>query len=573
MTTILIEKNIMVPMRDGVRLATDIIRLEGAGPGPVLLMRTPYGKEISLTDGNGVFDIGRAVEAGYVVMLQDTRGRFASEGKFTPMLQEHADGVDAIAWASAQPWSSGVAGMYGGSYVGTAQWMAAVDHPEALRAIAPWVTYSDHYEDLMYQGGVPVMHGLNWAYFMAPEEARRLASHGPVTPAELVGLDMAAAVARLPLTNHPLLRELAPYYFDWLAHPMPGAFWHSLSASAAYEQVTVPALNIGGWYDVFVSGTLQNYIGMRQRGGSEMARRYQRLVIGPWSHGNFTGMFPDREFGVAASARAIDLTTTHLRWFDRWLKGVENGIEQERLVTIFVMGIDQWRTEDDWPLPDTQYHNYYLHSGGQANTLHGDGTLSPEAPGDDPPDAYLYNPLRPVPTVGGQVLVISNPLGMGPYDQRAVEAREDVLVYSSPVLEQPLEVTGPIHLHLFVASSARDTDFTGKLVDVFPDGRAIILTEGVLRARYRDSMTEPELMEPGRVYELRLDMWATANVFLPGHRIRLDVSSSNFPRFSRNTNTGREVASEGVEVCVPAINRIFHDASHPSHLVLPIIQR
>jgi putative CocE/NonD family hydrolase len=239
---------------------------------------------------------------------------------------------------------------------------------------------------------------------------------------------------------------------------------------------------------------------------------------------------------------------------------------------IFVMGIDEWHTEDDWPLPDTQYRPYYLHSAGRANTLRGDGTLSTDLPGDEPPDVYLYNPLRPVPTVGGQVLLPGGN-AMGPRDQREVEVRDDVLVYSTPALDRPIEVTGPIGLCLFVASSAPDTDFTGKLMDVYPDGRTIILTEGILRARYRNSFTEPEFLEPEKIYELRLNLWATANVFLPGHRIRLEVSSSNFPRFDRNSNTGGDIISETTDQYRPAINRIFHDAAHPSRLNLPIIER
>lgn len=272
------------------------------------------------------------------------------------------------------------------------------------------------------------------------------------------------------------------------------------------------------------------------------------------------------------AADALDLTGLQLRWFDRWLKETDNGVDREPPVMLFVIGIDRWRAEADWPLPGTQYRPYCLHSAGRANTLHGDGTLSDEPPGDEPPDVYLYNPLRPVLTVGGQILMPGGNAN-GPRDQRAVEMRDDVLVYSTPVLERPVEVTGPIELRLFVASSARDTDFTGKLVDVYPDGRAMILTEGILRARYRNSFTAPELLEPDAIYEIRLDLWATANVFLPGHRIRLEVSSSNFPRFDRNSNTGGEIASEAAGQYRPAINRIFHDAAHPSHLILPIIER
>jgi putative CocE/NonD family hydrolase len=571
MATILIDKNIMVPMRDGVRLATDVYRLDGAPPAPVLLARTPYDKERGVA-GSVPFDIMRAVQAGYAVMIQDVRGRFASEGTFHAHSQETRDGVDAIAWAAAQSWSSGVVGTLGGSYLGGTQWLPAREQPSALRAMAPTNTASDMYEGLTYQGGAKVLHDMRWAVAISHDEIRRRVARGETPPEGAADLDADVAVAHLPLNDHPLFRDLAPFYLEWLAHPTADAYWSSMSPYAGYEQIHVPALNISGWYDIFLWSAFQNYQGMRQLGGTEFARRNQRLIIGPWSHSNFSGSFPEREFGGAASSDAINLTGIQLRWFDRWLKNMDNGIDQEPPVILFVMGIDEWRTETDWPLPDTQYRPYYLHSAGPANTLHGDGTLSTEPPGDEPSDVYLYNPMRPVPTVGGQV-ILPGSNAAGPRDQHAVEVRDDVLVYSTPVLDRPVEVTGPIELRLFVASSARDTDFTGKLVDVYPDGRAIILTEGILRARYRTSFTEPELLEPEVIHELHLNLWATANVFLPGHRIRLDISSSNFPRFARNSNTGGEIASETADQYRPAINRIFHDAAHPSRLILPIIER
>ena len=573
MATTLIEKNIMLPMRDGVRLATDVYHLDGEAPAPVLLARTPYDKERTVIGGGGVaFDVLRAVQAGYAVVIQDVRGRFASEGEFNPHFQEGRDGADTIAWAAAQPWSRGVVGGFGGSYLGCTQWLAAREQPQALRAMASAVAPSDMYEGMAYQGGAHVFHGRRWAVVMAAEEIRRQVARGSVPPKREASLDVDAVLAHMPLTDHPLFHEYTPWYLDWLAHPTADAYWLPISPCAGYEQIGVPVLSISGWYDIFLSPTFQNYQGMRQRGGTDRARENQRLVIGPRSHSNFTGSFPEREFGPAASSDSFDLTGHQLRWFDRWLNEADNGVDQELPVTLFVMGVDRWRTETDWPLPDTHYRPYYLRSSGQANTLHGDGTLSTEAPGDEPPDAYLYNPLRPVPTVGGQV-ILPGANAMGPRDQRAVETRDDVLVYSTPVLDRPVEVTGPIELRLFAASSACDTDFTGKLVDVYPDGRAMILTEGILRARYRESATAPELLEPDAVYDLRLDLWATANVFLPGHRIRLEVSSSNFPRFGRNSNTGGEIASEHADQYLPAINRIFHDLSHPSRLILPIIER
>ncbi len=572
MKTILIEKNIMIPMRDGVRLATDVYRLEGSPPAPVLIARTPYNKERAVA-GSDTFDVLRAVQAGYVVVIQDVRGRFASEGEFNPHFQEAQDGIDAFAWAAAQPWSNGVVGTFGGSYLGCTQWLPAREQPPALRAMAPAITFSDLYDGCIYQGGAKVLHDLLWVVgAIVPAEIQRRVARGEKPLACEIPLDANMALNELPLASHPLIREYAAFYLDWLAHPTAGDYWLPASPRAGYDQIRVPALNISGWYDIFLWSTIENYTGMKRRGATEEARRHQRLILGPWTHGNFSGSFPEREFGPTASSTAIDLPGIHLRWFDRWLKGVDNGIDREPPVMIFVMGIDEWRHEADWPLPDTQYRSYYLHSSGAANTLHGDGALFTEPPGDEPPDVYLYNPLRPVPTVGGQV-ILPGANSMGPRDQRQVEARDDVLVYTTPVLEHAVEVIGPVALRLFVSSSARDTDFTGKLVDVYPDGRAIILTEGILRARYRNSLAEPELLEPGKIYELCLNLWATANVFLPGHRIRLEVSSSNFPRFDRNSNTGGNIAGETREQYQPAINRIFHDAAHPSHLILPIIER
>jgi uncharacterized protein len=579
MRAILIDKNLMVPMRDGVRLATDVYRLQGATPAPVLLTRTPYDKERTLGGGAGVaFDILRAVQAGYAVVIQDVRGRFASEGEFTPYFQEGRDGADTIAWAAAQPWSRGVVGGFGGSYLGCTQWLAEREQPQALRAMASAVAPSNMDEGMAYQGGAHVFHGRRWAAVMTTEEIRRRVASGAASPASDATLDVDAILADLPLAAHPLLNEYMPWYREWLAHPTADPYWRPISPCAWYEQVSAPGLHISGWYDIFLSAAIDNYQGMRQRGGTERARQNQRLIIGPWSHSNFTGSFPEREFGPAANSEALDLTGMHLRWFDRWLKDAageagalhDNGVEQDPPITLFVMGVDRWRMEAAWPLPDTQYSPYYLHSAGGANSLRGDGVLSAAPPENEPADVYLYNPMRPVPTVGGQV-ILPGANAAGPRDQRAVETRDDVLVYTTAVLDRPVEVIGPIELRLFVASSARDTDFTGKLVDVYPDGQAMIVTEGIVRARYRESLAAPELLQPDAVYELRLDLWATANVFLPGHRIRLEVSSSNFPRFGRNSNTGGEIASEAAADYRPAINRIFHDTARPSCLVLPII--
>jgi putative CocE/NonD family hydrolase len=568
---IVIEKNVMVPMTDGVRLATDVFRLQEAPPSPVLLVRTPYGKDQMIIGGSESFDILRAVLAGYVVVAQDVRGRYGSDGEFEPNVNETSDGVDMIAWAAAQPWSSGVVGTFGGSYLGSTQWLPAQENPPALKAMAPAVTPSDMHEGCCYQGGANVLHGLRWVVeSIAPDELGRRAALDPATT-EPAPLDLWATLTELPLGSNPLIGDAAPFYLERLAHPTPGEYWRAISPNGGYEHITAPALNIGGWYDLFQWGTFQNFQHMRRTGG-DPARANQRVIIGPWTHTDFSGSFPDREFGPTASAAAIDLIGIQLRWFDRWLRGFDNRIDSEPPVMIFVMGIDQWRTETDWPLPDTQYRPYYLHSGGEANSLRGDGTLTTAPPGDEPSDVYLFNPLRPVPSAGGQLL-LPGATSMGPRDQREVEVRDDVLVYTGTVLEQPIEVIGPIELRLWASSSAPDTDFTGKLVDVHPDGRAIILTDGILRGRYRNSLSAPELMEPGTPYEFSLNLWATANVFLPGHRIRLEVASSNFPKFDRNSNTGGGITTETADQYQPAVNRILHDQNHPSRLILPIIER
>jgi hypothetical protein len=445
--------------------------------------------------------------------------------------------------------------------------------------MAPAITTSDYYQaPWRHTGGVfELGMSLHWSLGMVPEELQRRMRQGKASREHMDALmqmmgNVPAQFEHLPLVDMPLLRDFAPFYFEWLAHPTYDDYWRGMAHKEYYEQITVPALHIGGWYDIFLGGTLENYTGMKQRGGSALARQHQRLLIGPWSHGVMTGVFPERTYGLMASGDAADLVGVQLRWYDHWLKGEDNGVEQDKPVKLFVMGMDQWREEDDWPLPDTQFRPYYLHSGGHANTAAGDGTLSTEAPAEEAEDLYLSDPRRPVPTVGGAIL-LSLGLDQGPRDQRSVEAREDVLCYSTPALEEPVEVTGPIELVLFVSSSACDTDFTGKLVDVYPDGRAEILTDGILRARYRESFTEPKLLEPGQIYELHLDLWATSNLFKAGHRIRLEVSSSNFPRFDRNTNTGGVIETESEQDFVTAINRVYHDAARPSHLLLPIIER
>ena len=572
-----VEKDIMVPMRDGVRLATDAWVPAGGGPGPVLLVRTPYSKEASRYYGSPP-NIFTLLEAGYAILYQDCRGTGRSGGEFTPFVNEPSDGADTVAWLLEQSWCDGNIGAFGPSYLGAVQWETASASGH-LKAIAPAVTTTDHYVAFQYSnGGALSLHNnQTWTMLMAVVDVRRAIAAGSGDPQALLGLMGMAAdpdphLAALPVRARPLLEKQWPWWAEILGHPARDQYWRGLAVADRFEDITVPALNIGGWFDFFISSTARTFTQMRKRGGSAEAREGQRLIIGPWDHLNRTGVYPDRQFGLMADFESIDLTGAHQRFFDRWLRGQAGALDGTAPVRIFVMGLDQWRDEQDWPLPDTTYVDYYLDSPGHANTANGDGELRPELPGSEHADTYLYDPQRPVPTLGGRMMSGFGAVA-GPVDQRQAESRDDVLCYTTPVLDRPVEVTGHVSLTLFVSSSASDTDFTGKLVDVFPDGQALYLTDGILRARYRNSLADPELLTPGQVYEITIDLSVTSNVFLPGHRIRLEISSSNFPRYDRNTNTGGTIAEERDEDVQVAVNRVFHGPGHPSRLVLPIIDR
>jgi putative CocE/NonD family hydrolase len=576
-----ILKNEWVTLRDGVRLATDLYLPDTPAPVPAIVMRLPYNKEnpfLLFLAG----DILRVAQAGFAVVVQDCRGTFASEGEFNPYFQEGQDGADTLSWVASQSWCDGRVGTMGASYYGATQWLAAMESPPALKAMAPFITTDQYYDRWTYQGGAfQLGFMLQWASvtFALGDSVRRLAQ-GDATLGELSAAIQAGDAVpthyqHLPLRDMPHLKVLAPYYQDWLAHPAWDDYWRAAAPCEHYEKITAPALNFGGWYDLFLGGTLANYHGMKARGGSPEARRGQHLVIGPWVHGYNGGVYPERNFGLMAHDALADVTGMQIRWFEHWLKGEDRGIESARPVRLFIMGRDVWREEDDWPLPDTRFERWYLHSGGHANTAAGDGILSPTQPGAEAFDTYRYDPANPVPTCGGATFLpgLFVAANAGPRDQQVLERRDDVLCYTSAPLDEDLEVTGPLALVLWVSSSARDTDFTGKLVDVYPDGRAIILSDGILRARYRESLSAPQPLVPGECYEITLDLVATANLFRAGHRIRLEVSSSNFPRFDRNTNTGGVIADETAADFIVATNRVHHDANRPSYLMLPIIDR
>ena len=572
-----VDQNVPSRMRDGTTLYADVYRPEAPGRYPVILTRTPYDKDNYGTRVDSLDPI-RAAREGYAVVIQNVRGRYNSEGEFYTFMNEIEDGYDTVEWAAAQPWSTGKVGMHGGSYVGATQWLAAVSRPPHLVAIFPSITSHDYYEGWTYQGGAFQLNfALNWSLSLSLANLENLsrslgdlAGEGKVMAEAFDHLH--DAVGFLPLKDYPALSApgLAPYYYDWIKHPENDSYWHRWNIEDRHHAIQVPAYSMGGWYDIFLGGTIRNFVGMRKNGATEEARRGQKLMIGPWFHdsdpGNKTG---EVDFGLASDTASFDFHGVKLRWFDHWLKAEENGIIDEDPVRIFVMGANVWRDEGEWPLSRTRYVNYYLHSNGNANTLNGDGSLSPEAPGDEPWDAFLYNPVNPVPTRGGGLCCHEAAYPPGAFDQREVESRADVLVYSTPPLEKDTEVTGPVTVTLWAASSAVDTDFTAKLVDLCPCGGAINLTDGIIRAKYRESTTQARLIKPDEVYEYKIDLWATSNVFKAGHSIRLEISSSNFPRFDRNPNTGSALGED--TALRPASQMVLHNSRYPSCVTLPVI--
>jgi putative CocE/NonD family hydrolase len=531
------EFNVAVPMRDGVRLSANVFRPGEPGRYPAILLRTPYGKGDAISAAYQSF-----VNHGYAVVVQDVRGRYRSGGTFEPINQEIADGDDTLNWIARQPWSDGGVGMYGGSYLGIAQWKAAMTQNPHLKAIFPYVSGDDDYRDRYYSTGGAMKIGHRLLWFAENMRAPRFVP--PDFKTYVAALPVRAA--DLAATGHRLdaWRIVAD-------HPAYDDFWKATSVREHLKDIHIPVYSVGGWYDNFVESDLDAFSIHHKHSPDD------RIMIGPWAH-VFSATFAKVDFGKDA---LVPLRPEQLRWFDRWLKN--SGVpERAHPVRIFVMGINQWRDEDEWPPARARNVKFYLDAGGQLGNK-----PDPHAA----PDTFVYDPRNPVPTMGGAVCCNPRVFPWGPLDQRLVEKRRDVLMYSTAPLASAMEVTGPVKVVLHVASSAPDTDFTAKLVDVFPDGTARNLTDGILRMRYRDSLEAPKLMTPGEVYKVTIDAGVTSNVFLAGHRIRVEISSSNFPRFDRNPNTGGLVADAKAKESRKAMQTVYHEHERYSYALLPVV--
>ena len=549
-----IQEEIRIPLRDGVKLGATLFRPAVNGKFPALVFRTPYNK----ADESRELPL-KAAKSGYAVFLVDVRGRYTSEGTFEAYRNEKKDGYDVIEWIAKSQHCDGKVGTWGRSYRGYAQWLALSQAPPSLKAAVPEMT-PIHSHQFFYVGGA-FSHGwLDWFIPLILPDARRRANDTSATwneeeaYKEWVKIKRASYMHR-PMVEFPAMKKYAPYYYDWMTHPEKSDYWNFADVDRDFPKMKTPVLLISGWYDN-VYGTLgatEGFQRMRSEGGSREAREQTRLILGPWQHGAINASKTKLGAMDLGPSAGMDYDATLLQWFDQHLKGLNSS--QQPPVSIFVMGANQWRFEKEWPLKRQKETSFYLH---------GSGSLSTSLPSNQKPDQYVYDPNDPVwdPTNEGSQ----------PFDQKEIETRKDVLVYTSEVLPSDLEATGRVVAEFYVSSTARDTDFAITLCDVYPDGISLNLTSldaGFLRMRYRNGSEKQELMKPGSIYKIRIDNLITSNLFKKGHRIRLQVTSSKTPHYDPNTNTGGNLATD--KEVLKATQTIYHDRQHPSRLILPVI--
>jgi putative CocE/NonD family hydrolase len=573
-SSIRIDQGILMEMRDGTLLAADIYRPGGKGKHPAIIMRTPYHSDEVLSFS--YVQVIPTVRAGYALVIAYVRGRFGSQGKYdlvAPREVEGADCYDTVEWVAGQPWCDGNIGMAGESALGTVQWRTARENPPHLKAIAPSLTGAPG-ENGPEVADAPVLLNVavSFLLILAEDILDKLDVAGKDTTEmrrliKTVEADPSLAYNYLPLKdvpqfNIPGLREIWQTLLRISTPKAPPAS----PEPYPYHRIKIPTLNIASWYDPWSRHTFHTFLNMKAKAGSGYARQHQHLFAGPWCHHKPTRILGDIDFGRLADDVGSRAWEYQLSFFDKYLKGKDVDLPALRY---FTMGRNTWHDASDWPLPQTTWPRFFLHSRGGANSGNGDGWLSREEPGREPIDTYIYNPFHPVPTTGGRGAEAENGFVTGPIDQVHIERRPDVLCYTTSELERDMEVTGPLELHLFASSSCRDTDFTAKLVDVYPDGRAFNIADGITRAQYRNSFSKPELLKPGEIEEFIIRLGPVSQLFRRGHHIRIDITSSNFPSYDRNMNTGNAVGidAEGI----PALQTIYHQTGHASYIDLPVI--
>lgn len=584
-----VERGILVPMRDGTRLSVNLYKPGGMTDKlPTILLRTPYNKNRA---GDG-FELRMSlVGKGYVVAVEDMRGRFESEGHYKPGVGDRDDGYDTVTWIAAQPWSDGKVGTMGCSYVGETQVeLATTRHPNHVAAVPmaattgyfatgrPWEAFDGGVFELAETAGWFSEYGSEIVYgppaWVDREKWFRSDAAKLFQQSQKRGPGYFAHLRDLPIVD--ILRNAgAPPtdYENFVSNNPDGEYFRGLDWARDTDRFDTPMLFVDSWYDYGPAEALALWNLARNNSVSANSRDNQFVIIAPTTHcayANANGtehwVVGERDMGTAA----LDFVDLQIRWYDHWLKGIDNGVTNMPKVQYFLMGKNEWRHSDAWPLANTRYTKFYLHSGGRANSRYGDGSLSLRAPVKEPADGFVFDPSTPVPSLGGQACCTGLDTGAGAFDQSTIEMRHDVLVYTSDVLTRGIEVTGPLQAVLYVSSSAKDTDFTAKLVDVYPDGRAFNVQEGALRMRYREGFSKEVWMKDGEISEARLNLHVTSNYFGAGHRLRLEVSSSSFPRFDRNLNTGGRNFDESHWVV--ANNDVHHSASHASYLMLPVIE-
>jgi putative CocE/NonD family hydrolase len=573
---VMVERDIGVPMRDGIALATDIYRPDGEGAFPVILVRTPYKKEMNELQAKYF------ARRGYVYAVQDCRGRFSSPGEWVPFFNEPRDGYDSIEWLAVQPWSDGKVGMIGGSYLGWVQWWAARENPPHLVTMIPNVAPPDPYYNIPYEYGVFFMWGAIWWADILEQEATADLSGQAI--ADIMDKEYGKLLRHLPVVelDEKVLGKENAYWREWIQHPDNDAYWAEVSFLDRLAGLDIPVYHQSGWYDGDGIGSKLNYLAMAGHGHGN-----QKLILGPWGHSSSATRQGPRETDFGPNA-IVDLERSYVRWLDRWLKGVENGIEDEPLVSLFVMNTNKWLNGNTYPLEATEFKGLYLASDGEANTSEGDGRLIMVPPPEDAPeyDTYTYDPGDPTPSPyfyqppddceaedadeeKETFSVEERRETRLAYHAKVTSERRDILVYQTAPLEEPLTFAGPVSGVLYASSSAADTDWMMRLVWVDEESGIFPLVQGVLRARYRNSTSAPELLTPGEIYEYRIDMWQTGVTVPEGATLRVEVASASFPQYSRNLNTGGHNETE--TDYVSAEQRVYHDPEHPSHVLLPVI--